>query len=672
MDFVQRTLAVFEAGGTLERKLDFYKPRAGQAQMAAAVARTIDDGGVLVVEAGTGIGKTFAYLVPALLSGERVLISTATKALQDQLYLRDIPFLKAMLGVQVSVALLKGRASYLCVHRLETARLDSAVASDSALHQLARIELWALQTRSGDLAEADGLEDGSPIIPAITSTRDNCLGSRCPQAASCFVNKSRRDAMAADMVVVNHHLFFADLNVRESGVAELLPGVQCVVFDEAHQLNETGVQFLGKQWSTGQVESFSVDLQKLALAQARGFADWAGIVAGLKEAVNAFRALFAGVAGTGRVNWSGGWLETDRHAQRIQSLRDAIGRALAAIGPLVETSPDLQLLQARGEQILEMLETFMQPVAPDSVRWIDVGQEVRLVQSPLDISASMQARVLKPEVQPKSRKSWIFTSATLGADAALSWFVESCGLQGAEVLRVDSPFDYPTQAALYIPADFPRPDSAGHSQAVAELVAQAAARLGGATLVLTTTLRAMRSIAGFLRASLQGQQELTVLIQGQHSKRALIEMLSGRSSGEPGRAGTILVASVSFWEGIDIPGDALQLLVIDKLPFAPPDDPVQVARAKHLEDKGQSAFKHLHLPHAAVALKQGAGRLIRRETDHGILIVCDVRLSTMGYGKQLIKALPPMQRLMSHQAFMDPVDSLTRLSTKDHPPVDHP
>ena len=667
MDLEQRTRAVFEAGGALARSVTSYKPRDGQSEMAGAVARTMEKGGTLVVEAGTGIGKTFAYLIPALLSGERVLISTATKALQDQLFLRDIPFLKSALGVPVSTALLKGRSSYLCTHRLETARLEGDIASERDVQQLARVEMWALQTRNGDLSEVDGLDEASSIVPAITSTRDNCLGSRCSHAASCFVNQARREAMAADLVVVNHHLFFADLNVRESGVAELLPSVRSVIFDEAHQLNETGVQFLGKQWSTGQIESFATDLQKLALTQARGFADWSGIALDLNKSASMFCGLFDGGTGTGKLHWTDGRIEGVQGADHLTAIKRALEHAAVATAHCEAISPEFMAMHARGQQLLELLEIFIQPVAADSVRWVDVGNQVRLVQSPLDIAASMQARVFKPQADQNSRKSWIFTSATLGADAALTWFVESCGLEGAEILRVESPFDYASQASLYIPVVFPRPDDSAHSASVAHLALESASRLGGGTMVLTTTLRAMRAIADSLRLALHGRDDLTVLVQGQHPKRALIDMFTAPRRTAIGSKGIVLVASMSFWEGIDIPGDALQLLVIDKLPFAPPDEPVQVARAQNLKAQGQSAFKSLHLPHAAVALKQGAGRLIRRETDQGVLIICDVRLSTMGYGKQLVKALPPMLRLTSHQALMAKLDSLTRLSTMDHP-----
>ena len=662
MDFERRVAAVFEAQGRLSRELDFYQPRDGQIQMAGAVARTMEHGGVLVVEAGTGVGKTFAYLVPALLSGERVLVSTATKALQDQLFVRDIPFLKSLLAVPVNVALLKGRASYLCTHRMESARLEAAIVPDADLALLARVELWAMQTQSGDLAEVDAMDDASPLLGAITSTRENCLGSRCPQASTCFVNRARREAMAADVVVVNHHLFFADLNVRESGVAELLPSVRTVIFDEAHQLNETGVQFLGKQLTTGQIDSFAKDLTILATAQARGFADWSGISTGLRTSAQALREFFNRQGIAGKVSWT----QSQEWQVTLSDCQGAVGHAMDALQMVCEVSPDMQALQIRAQHLLAMLALFCLPLEVDVVRWVDVGQEIRLVQSPLDIAAAMQSRVVNTQAQAVPGRSWIFTSATLGTDASLSWFVESCGLQGADILRVESPFDYATQAGLYVPNPFPRPGESGHSLAVARLVQAGAGEIGGRTLVLTTTLRAMRAIADSLRVALQGREDLGVLVQGQMPKRALVEAFAASHRDGEGAAGLILVASVSFWEGIDIPGDALQLLVIDKLPFAAPDDPVESARASSIEEKGGNAFKSLHLPHAAVALKQGAGRLIRRESDRGILVICDVRLATMGYGKRLVQALPPMYRIASEEEFLARLRGITKPSTTDH------
>lgn len=658
MALPQAVAHAFGSNGPLVSSVDQYRPRPGQLQMAQAVAEVLDAGGMLVVEAGTGVGKTFAYLVPALLSGKRVLVSTATKALQDQLFGRDIPGLRTLLGVSARVAMLKGRSSYLCLHHLESARQDLRLDTGHALQQLARVELWAHATRSGDLAEVEALDETSPLLPLVTSTRENCLGARCAHAARCFVNQARREALAADVVVINHHLFFADWNVRESGVAELLPSVHAVVFDEAHQLNDIGVQFLGHRLGTAQLSNFARDLEQVGQLHARGFAAWPALAQVLEQNTEALRSRFPAQEATLRMDW-------EATGARWQALLEACAQSMAlaadALGAVAQSAPELQLMLQRAQGLQEGLQKFIQTVPADAVRWLELGRQVRMVQSPLDVSQAMQTRLLPPDAS-QGHKSWVFTSATLGHDDSLSWMVDNCGLQGARVLKVPSPFDYAQQAAIYVPTHFPKPqDVAAHSQAVADLAYRGACALGGRTLVLTTTLRAMRGIGEALSRSQHGRAQMDLLVQGTLPKRELVSRFMDGAK-RPSE-GAILVASATFWEGIDLPGDVLQLLVIDKLPFAPPDDPVLQARSKACEQAGRSAFKHLHLPQAAVALRQGAGRLIRRESDSGVLVVCDVRLTQMGYGRQLLNALPPMRRLATDLDFEDALQRLTRLST---------
>lgn len=656
----------FRPGGPLSQAVEEYRPREGQLRMAQAVAEVMDGGGMLVVEAGTGIGKTYAYLVPALLSGLRVLVSTATKALQDQLFGRDIPHLRRVLGLSLRVALLKGRSSYLCLNRMESARQDWRMDERSAMLHLARIENWSHTTQTGDLAEVEALDENAPLLPLVTSTRENCLGARCPQASDCFVNRARREALAADVVVINHHLFFADLNVRESGVAELLPSVHAVVFDEAHQLNEIGVQFLGRQLGTGQLSSLARDLEQVTQAHARGLAPWAALAADVEHCAEAMRARFPESDRLERMDWTA---TGTRWQALLQDTLDSLARVTAALDLVAQVAPELQMLQGRVVELRELLQLFLEPVPEDAVRWLELGQQVRMLQSPLDVSSAMQQRVLPQDGGAGSNKSWVFTSATLGHDEKLSWMVESCGLDGARILKVPSPFDYAQQAALYIPESFPKPAETGHSFAVAGLALQGALALGGRTLVLTTTLRAMRAIGDAIAQALQGRDDLEVLVQGAMPKR---ELLARFLQGGARQLGAILVASATFWEGIDMPGDALQLLVIDKLPFTPPDDPVQQARSKMLESQGKSPFKALHLPKAAVVLRQGAGRLIRRESDRGVLVVCDIRLTQMGYGRQLLKALPPMRRLTGASDFSEALEALTRPSTRAQTSSSHP
>jgi ATP-dependent DNA helicase DinG len=658
----------FDPDGALAHCVEEFSPRNGQTVMAEAVAATMESGGMLVVEAGTGVGKTFAYLVPALLSGERILLSTATKTLQDQLFGRDIPRLVKALGMPVRTALLKGRSSYLCMHRLAEARHDELAHKVSVQRDLARVETWSQATRAGDMAELTQLDERSPVIPLVTSTRDNCLGARCPQIQNCHVNQARREAMAADVVVINHHLFFADLNIRESGVAELLPTVHSVVFDEAHQLNEIGVQFLVRQLTTHQLDNFERDLaqegQKMLLAHP----GWPGMLTDLARSTNALRTLCGCDHSPGRIAWQqeqpSGIADLDWQ-NAVTYLHTALQQTDVVLRSMEELSPELKSLHERALRLMADLDIFSHAVQPGTVRWLEVGAtQVRLVQSPLDIADAMRSRVIEPNSDAGSRKSWIFTSATLGHDATMAHFVESCGLKGAQVLQVQSPFDYQAQAALYIPGHMPKPSDAGHSAAVAQVVAQGAAVLGGRTLVLTTTLRAMREIAATLREHFDSLSFIDVLLQGESPKRELTERFT--MGAVAGHNGCILVGSASFWEGIDVPGDALQLVVVDKLPFSPPGDPVVEARARQLEATGSNPFHHYHVPQAAIALKQGAGRLIRRETDRGILVVCDVRLTQMGYGRRILAALPAMQRITSQDQFAEALTELTRPSTMGH------
>ena len=668
MNLISEVTAAFSPGGILSRSTEQFVGRLGQLEMALAVATAIEQAEALVVEASTGVGKTFAYLVPALLSGERVLVSTATKALQDQLFGRDLPRLVQALGVPISTALLKGRASYICMHRLTLARQDVGVTDRSTLLSIAKIEQWAIETKSGDLAELPGLDERSFLVPLITSTRENCLGSQCPHFRGCHVNQARRDALAADVVVINHHLFFADLAVRESGMAELLPSVRIAIFDEAHQLNEIGIQFLGKNLTTGQLLDFSRDVLAAGLKGARGLLDWNALASLCEQATRNLRLCLPLAISGPRLSWTSQAPETTDPGiwnQSLRALAAALASACEGLDTVSELGPDFVRLRERASELAQRAENFMLDCRPGYVRWLEIGAQIRLVESPLNIAHAVKSRLL--EAPGGSAKSWVFTSATLGDDEKLSWFTKPCGLEDARVLRVGSPFDYASQAGLYIPENIPKASDPAHTQKVAEHVAEWASQIGGRTMVLTTTLRALRLIGQTLRHSFADSGAIEILVQGEMPKRVLIDRFrQGSSNGKPG---CILVASASFWEGIDIPGEALQLLVIDKLPFPPPNDPMAEARSRELEAKGLSAFNDYFLPEAAVALKQGAGRLIRRETDQGILVVCDIRLHSMGYGKRLIRALPPMERIATREDFFKRLRQLTRTCTTDYPPL---
>ena len=646
---MQAVLRALSADGPLARVDDAYLERDGQLRMAAAVALAIEERGSLVVEAGTGTGKTFAYLVPLLLAGRRALVSTATKNLQDQLFYRDLPRLIETLQVPLQIALLKGRASYLCPYRMERARAEATFADRLAIRALARIETWAQSTVSGDLSELEGLDERSEIIPLVTSTRENCLGSECPKFAVCPVMKARREAMAADIVVVNHHLFFADMALREGGVAELLPSVDVAVFDEAHQMVDIGVQFLGQTLATGQAIDLARDLVGAGLQQARGLAPWTELAAKIELLARELRLAAAGprAHSTGGASIAG----TRRPWEQVEAeglLPDALS-ALAAhcaalvetLEPLQEIGPDFTKLRGRCDALRQQCARFQGSTADGQVRWVDLTtHQARLVESPLDIGGALsQQRESVP-------RAWIFTSATLGDDDELSWFSEPTGLGDAVKLRVDSPFDYEANSRVYVPPRFAAPADAHHAESVGRAAAHCAAALRGRTFVLTTTLRAMRTAAESLEAELRKLGvSLEVLVQGTLPKRAMLERFA--------RGGSVLVGSQSFWEGIDVPGDALQCVLIDKLPFPPPNDPLIEARVKRLQAEGRDAFNDCFVAEAAVSLKQGAGRLIRTETDRGLLVICDSRLRTARYGQRLLAALPPMAQLQDGAQALD-------------------
>ena len=649
----------FAAHGPLARADAGYVERDVQQRFAQAVTQALDQRGALVAEAGTGVGKTFAYLVPLLLSGGRALVSTATKSLQDQLYLRDLPRLTKALGVPVRLALLKGRASYLCLQHLDQVRQGGGPGQPVLLpdrfsvRALARIETWAQATFTGDLAEIDGLDERSPVIALVTSTRENCLGSECPRFADCHVVKARREAMAADIVVVNHHLFFADMALRDSGVAELLPSVDAAVFDEAHQLVEAGVQFLGTTLGSAQVIDFARDMLALGLQQARGLVDWQALAADCEHSARDLRLAAGGtlrdLRGTVKLRWNER-SEQPAFCAALTALGSACDAAAAGVLKVIDAGPDFAKLQERATALSTLAAAFLREAAETHVRWIDVSpQQARLVESPLDI------RDMLTEQRARSPKAWIFTSATLGDDDDLTWFTAATGLEDAVKLRLGSPFDYAANARLFIPARFPKPNEPGHAAAVATLAAHCAAALGGRTFVLTTTLRALPLVAETMQAGLEalGAGHIELLVQGSQPKRALLQRFLDKPA-------SVLIGSQTFWEGIDVPGAALQCVLIDKLPFPPPNDPLIEARVKRLEAQGRSPFNECFVADAAVSLKQGAGRLIRNESDRGLLVVCDPRMVRMSYGARLRAALPPMTLLKDESAALAWLEELAR------------
>lgn len=664
MSLAVETAQALSERGLLASGLPGFCVREGQLEMADAVASTLERGGTLVVEAGTGIGKTFAYLVPALLSGRRILISTATKTLQDQLFKRDMPQLLKVLGLPRRVAILKGRSSYLCIDRLARTLSAAPMSDPRATTLLARVAAWSRHTETGDLAELSELDEGSVLVPRITSNRENCTGSACPNFQQCHVNVARRAAMAAEVLVANHHLFFSDLVVRETGMAELLPTVHGVIFDEAHQLNDIGVQFLGCHLSTGQLTRFLRDCLAIGEAHARGFQDWHYHCAVLEQSLSQLQGMTAKFAPGVRLAWpyqhpegtpAGHWQAS------MERMQTDLGALTAALNVVRETHPDFVRLHTRAVNMHGLIQTFLKPCQGDCIRWLEAGESLRLVQIPVDIASSLRQGLSPKDQQLQLGRALVFTSASLGMDAELSAFTQSCGLDDARVIKIASPFDYATQAACYVPRQLPDPSDPAHSVAVAEVVASLARAVEGRTLVLTTSLRALSAIAEALQVSGKLSPDLDILVQGRHGRQSLIERfrLGNQGSGRP----CVLVASTSFWEGLDLPSDVLKVVVIDKLPFPSLSEPLVQAKAGRLQALGRNVFREYYLPEAAIALRQGAGRLIRCETDRGLLVICDRRLHEKSYGPKLLAALPPMRQIEGEEALLSTLRWLTTSST---------
>jgi len=627
---------VFEPGGTLARTLPGFRFRPQQLAMAHAVAQAIADRRELVAEAGTGTGKTFAYLVPALLYGGKVIVSTGTKTLQDQLYERDLPLIRDALALPLSVAVLKGRANYVCHYHLErTAREGRLPARDDARH-LARIVSFAQASERGDRAELADVPENASVWPLVTSTRDNCLGGNCPFHRECFVMKARKEALEADVVVVNHHLFFADVMLRDEGLAELLPNCNTVILDEAHQLPDTATLFFGEQVTAGQLADLARDAEVAARTAARDVPELPDAPSALLPAVRALRLACGEATGKfaqERMAQAAGFLDA------LAALAAALDRLAAEMQLFAERSEDLAQVATRAEDAALRLARWQSglgaPTAEDRdwIRWIDVTpQGFQLHASPLSV-----AEIFRRQVDATGR-AWIFTSATLAVGRNFDHYTGQLGLAEARTGCWDSPFDYSRQALLYVPRDLPAPNSREHTEAIVDAALPILRASGGRAFLLFTTLRALSVARERLTAALAREGlDFPVLVQGDGSKTELLTRF--RTLGN-----AVLLGSASFWEGVDVPGDALSVVVIDKLPFAPPDDPLLAARLARLAEDGGNPFMDWQLPQAAISLKQGAGRLIRTETDRGVLMIGDPRLTAKPYGRRIWQSLPPMRR----------------------------
>ena len=613
---------VFGPHGPLARAIPGFTPRRSQLAMAGRVALALENRAPLVVEAGTGTGKTFAYLVPALLSGRRVLISTGTRTLQDQLFSKDLPQVAAAIGVPARVALLKGRSNYLCHYRFRQLSGQRSVAGTRD-RTLARIERWSNITKSGDLAEVPDLGDAHPLWPQVTSTRDNCLGARCAEIGRCHVLEARRRAVESDVVIVNHHLLLADLALKEDGFGDLLGTADAVILDEAHQIPDLATQFFGTRVGSRQVE-LAIRDTRLELAQLAPGSTLLAVELGAVE--KALAALAEELRRGTRPDWSSA---ESSFADATQDLVSAL-RTLAA--ELAEQGGGAGISQctARASELAARLEAVLRAEENEGARSVELTQRgFTLSLLPFDVAGRFA------QMTHSSKAAWIFTSATLSVGEDFAHFTSRLGLGDAETLAIPSPFDFESQALLYLPPRLPDPASPAHTQAVVDLCVPLIEAAAGGAFVLFTSHRALQRAADLLRARWAELGDFPLLVQGEAPREQLLRRF--RESGN-----AVLLGTASFWEGVDVRGDALRLVVIEKLPFASPDDALTKARIEHLKAIGGNAFREYQLPEAALVLKQGVGRLIRSETDRGVVVICDPRLVDKPYGRVFRASLPPM------------------------------
>jgi len=613
----------FAADGPFAEHVPGFRLRPGQLEMSEAIGEAIENTAVLVAEAGTGTGKTFAYLVPALLAGGKVIVSTGTKTLQDQLFDRDLPAVRAALASGATIALLKGRANYVCLYRLRRAAREGRFATRDEPVQIRRIERFAAVTTTGDRADLADVPEDAPAWAHATSTRENCLGQGCPDYKDCFVMRARKNALAADVVVVNHHLFFADLVLREEGISELLPACNTVIFDEAHQLPETARMFFGEALSSAQLVELARDVRLELRAAGGASPELERVAARLEKAARDLRLVF-GEAGA-RLGWS--------QALRLQGFGDALEKLNSALHLLEQAlaaqegrAEGLDACARRASAARHLLVRLRETEVSAEVRWVEVfSHAVQLHVTPLS-----SAELFRRQMTDHPR-AWIFTSATLAVGEDFGHFTRELGVPDAATRRWASPFDFPRQGLLYVPKALPEPGEAGFTEAVIEAALPVLRASEGRAFLLFTTLRALRRAHQIL----EGKIDYPLLVQGTGSRSQLLSRF--RALGN-----AVLLGSQSFWEGVDVRGDALSLVVIDKLPFAPPDDPVLAARIEGVRSTGGNPFNELQLPQAVLQLKQGAGRLIRDEADRGVLMLCDPRLVSKPYGRRILQSLPPM------------------------------
>ena len=621
--------------GLMAKALPGFSYRAQQAEMAQQVADTIERGEILVAEAGTGTGKTFSYLIPALLSGSKVIISTGTKNLQDQLFLRDLPKVREVLASPVKTALLKGRSNYLCVHRMENSLHDGRGHQRTISRQLAQIRDWSVTTRSGDIAELKNIPEDTMVWPLVTSTGDNCLGGDCPDWGNCHLVEARRNAQEADMVIINHHLLCADFAIKDEGFGELLPAADAFIIDEAHQLPDVASSFFGSTLSTRQILELAKDTELEYHKEAGDMPELVEQTGKLSKAARDLRLAF------GQQSRRGGWQEITGDPGITQALGDFRGE-LSGLFMLLDSmegrGKGLDSCLARTRELGCLLDKLCASSGDsEHIRWFETHtQSLRMNSTPLDIAELFQAQIQQHPA------SWIFTSATLAVGDSFEHFQQQLGLQQAHTAKWDSPFDYQKQALWFVPKGLPAPGAASYTREVMELALPILNASRGRAFLLFTSYRALNEAADWLDNKL----DYPLLVQGDAPKAELINRFV-----EHGNA--ILLGTSSFWEGVDVRGKALSLVLIDKLPFASPGDPVLQARLDVIKKRGGNPFMQYQVPQTAIALKQGAGRLIRDVTDRGVLVLCDPRMLQKSYGHTFLDAMPAFARTRELQDVID-------------------
>lgn len=626
MDYENQIANIFSLNGELSQNIKGFRPRAEQLEMAYAVSKAIQNKSSLVIEAGTGTGKTFAYLAPALVFGKKTIISTGSKNLQDQLFNRDLPAIKKALNFTGKIALLKGRANYLCLERLDQVIAQGVLGDKSVLAELSKVRKWNNSTKTGDFTECIELAEDSPIIPQLTSTAESCLGTDCPNYSECYVASARKKALNADLVVVNHHLFFADMAVKESGFGELIPNAEVIIFDEAHQLPDIASQYFGQSLTSRQLFDLCKDINIVYRTELKDMQQLGTTSDTLLKVVQDFRLLL----GNGS-NVRGNWRELYRQSavkKAFELLQEKIVFLSEVIKLALGRSQTLDSIFERVESIKIQLKRLSETNIVGYCYWYEGnGRQFGLHITPLTVADKFGAQLEAKEA------TWIFTSATLEVGGTFNHFCQHLGIENATQKILYSPFNYPEQSLLCVPRYLPNTNQANTLSSLGEMLLPVIEANKGRCFVLCTSYSMMRGLAEYFRE----KSHLSILLQGETSKGKLLEQFIKETH-------SVLVATSSFWEGVDVRGDALSLVIIDKLPFTAPDEPLLKARIEDCRLQGGDPFNDIQIPEAVITLKQGVGRLIRDVTDRGVVIICDNRLVMRNYGETFLKSLPNSSR----------------------------